>query len=214
MGSFSIWHWLIVLVIVMLIFGTKKLRNVGQDLGGAVKGFKDGMKDAGDRQAGRWRRTGPAGRWTDDRRRSEGKDQELDRHAGVAGPDRGFRAVPVVQRLILMFDIGFSELMVIGVVALLVIGPEKLPKVARTLGHLLGRAQRYVNDVKSDINREMQLDELKKLQSQVTESARSLENSVRKEYDTARSAVEEPAQAAVTELNEAAQQVTTDGCRR
>ena len=52
--------------------------------------------------------------------------------------------------------------MVIGIVALLVIGPEKLPKVARTLGHLLGRAQRYVNDVKSDINREMQLDELKK----------------------------------------------------
>ena len=46
MGSFSIWHWLVVLVIVMLIFGTKKLRNVGQDLGGAVKGFKDGMKDA------------------------------------------------------------------------------------------------------------------------------------------------------------------------
>lgn len=46
MGSFSIWHWLIVLVIVMLIFGTKKLRNVGQDLGGAVKGFKDGMKEA------------------------------------------------------------------------------------------------------------------------------------------------------------------------
>ena len=46
MGSFSIWHWLIVLVIVMLIFGTKKLRNVGGDLGGAVKGFKDGMKDA------------------------------------------------------------------------------------------------------------------------------------------------------------------------
>ncbi|WP_020202036.1 MULTISPECIES: Sec-independent protein translocase subunit TatA [Cupriavidus] len=46
MGSFSIWHWLIVLVIVMLVFGTKKLRNIGQDLGGAVKGFKDGMKDA------------------------------------------------------------------------------------------------------------------------------------------------------------------------
>ena len=45
MGSFSIWHWLIVLVIVMLVFGTKKLRNVGSDLGGAVKGFKDGMKD-------------------------------------------------------------------------------------------------------------------------------------------------------------------------
>ena len=48
MGSFSIWHWLIVLVIVLLIFGTKKLRNIGTDLGGAVKGFKDGMK--GDEQ--------------------------------------------------------------------------------------------------------------------------------------------------------------------
>jgi len=106
-----------------------------------------------------------------------------------------------------MFDIGFSELMVIGIVALLVIGPEKLPKVARTLGHLLGRAQRYVNDVKSDINREIQLDELKKLQSEVTESARSLEDSVRKEFESARAAVEVPAQAAVAELNDAAQQV-------
>ena len=46
MGSFSIWHWMIVLVIVMLVFGTKKLRNIGQDLGGAVKGFKEGMKEA------------------------------------------------------------------------------------------------------------------------------------------------------------------------
>ena len=106
-----------------------------------------------------------------------------------------------------MFDIGFSELMVIGIVALIVIGPEKLPKVARTLGHLLGRAQRYVNDVKSDINREIQLDELKKLQSEVTESARSLEDSVRKEFDSARAAVEVPAQAAAAELIDAAQQV-------
>lgn len=105
-----------------------------------------------------------------------------------------------------MFDIGFSELMVIGVVALLVIGPERLPKVARTLGHLLGRAQRYVNDVKSDINREIQLDELKKLQSQVSDSARALEDSVRQEYETARSAVETPAQAAVAELESTARQ--------
>ena len=104
-----------------------------------------------------------------------------------------------------MFDIGFSELMVIGIVALLVIGPERLPKVARTLGHLLGRAQRYVNDVKSDINREIQLDELKKLQSQVTESARALEDSVRKEYDSARSAVESPVSAAVADLQAATQ---------
>jgi sec-independent protein translocase protein TatA len=50
MGSFSIWHWLIVLLIVLLVFGTKKLRNIGQDLGGAVKGFKDGMKGSGEEQ--------------------------------------------------------------------------------------------------------------------------------------------------------------------
>lgn len=99
-----------------------------------------------------------------------------------------------------MFDVGFSELIVIGIVALIVIGPERLPKVARTVGHLLGRAQRYVNDVKADINREMQLDELKKLQSQVAESARSLEDSVRKEVDAARSVIETPAHDAVAEL--------------
>jgi sec-independent protein translocase protein TatA len=51
MGSFSIWHWLIVLVIVMLVFGTKKLRNIGTDLGGAVRGFKDGMREGGDKAA-------------------------------------------------------------------------------------------------------------------------------------------------------------------
>jgi len=49
MGSFSIWHWLVVLVIVMLIFGTKKLRNLGTDLGGAVRGFKDGMRESGEK---------------------------------------------------------------------------------------------------------------------------------------------------------------------
>ena len=77
-----------------------------------------------------------------------------------------------------MFDIGFSELLVIAVVALLVIGPEKLPKVARTAGDLFGRLQRYVNDVKADIQREVELDELKKLRSQFEDAARSVEQSV------------------------------------
>jgi sec-independent protein translocase protein TatB len=77
-----------------------------------------------------------------------------------------------------MFDIGFSEIVVIAVVALIVIGPERLPKAARTLGHLFGRLQRYVNDVKSDINREMELDELRKLQQQVTSAAQEIESSV------------------------------------
>jgi sec-independent protein translocase protein TatB len=77
-----------------------------------------------------------------------------------------------------MFDIGFSELLVIAVVALIVIGPERLPKVARTAGHLFGRLQRYVNDVKADIQREMELDELKKLRSEFEDAARSVEQSV------------------------------------
>lgn len=77
-----------------------------------------------------------------------------------------------------MFDVGFSELMVIAVVALIVIGPERLPRVARTAGHLLGRLQRYVSDVKADINREMQIEDLKKLQQQVADQAKSMESSV------------------------------------
>ena len=77
-----------------------------------------------------------------------------------------------------MFDIGFSEMLVVAVVALIVIGPERLPKVARTLGHLFGRMQRYVNDVKSDISREMELEELRKLQATVEDAARAIETSV------------------------------------
>jgi sec-independent protein translocase protein TatB len=102
-----------------------------------------------------------------------------------------------------MFDIGFSELLIIAVVALLVIGPERLPKAARTLGHLFGRMQRYVNDVKADISREVELDELRKLQTSMQDAARSLENSVSREVneteselkkitDDASSAVEPP----------------------
>jgi sec-independent protein translocase protein TatB len=77
-----------------------------------------------------------------------------------------------------MFDIGFSEVFVIAVVALIVIGPERLPRVARTLGHLFGRLQRYVAEVKADINREMELDELRKLQSTMQDAAREIEEGV------------------------------------
>lgn len=80
-----------------------------------------------------------------------------------------------------MFDIGFSELMVIAVVALIVIGPERLPKVARTVGLLFGRMQRYVNDVKADISREMALDDLRKLQANIQDTANSLEQSMKQE---------------------------------
>ena len=77
-----------------------------------------------------------------------------------------------------MFDIGFSEMMVIAVLALIVIGPERLPRVARTLGHLAGRLQRYVADVKADINREVELDELRKMRDSMQQAASSFQSSV------------------------------------
>jgi len=77
-----------------------------------------------------------------------------------------------------MFDIGASEIFVIGVVALIVIGPERLPRVAKTLGHLFGRLQRYVAEVKSDISREIELEELRNLKNTMQDAARSIEQSV------------------------------------
>lgn len=77
-----------------------------------------------------------------------------------------------------MFDVGFSEILVIAVVALIVIGPERLPKVARTLGHLFGRAQRYVNGVKADISRDMALDELRKTQQKVQQEVGAVEQAL------------------------------------
>jgi sec-independent protein translocase protein TatB len=98
-----------------------------------------------------------------------------------------------------VFDIAFSEILVIAVVALVVIGPERLPKVARTLGHMFGRLQRYVNEVKADINREMELDELRKLQSEVQSAARDLESSM----TNAAREVESGVRSVETQLNEA-----------
>lgn len=77
-----------------------------------------------------------------------------------------------------MFDFGFSEMVVVAIVGLVVLGPERLPKVARQAGQWLGKLQRYVADVKSDINRQMELDELRKLQSEVSGAARDIESSL------------------------------------
>src|SRR5688572_4238546 len=98
-----------------------------------------------------------------------------------------------------MFDIGFSELLVIAIVALIVIGPQRLPTVARTLGHLFGRMQRYVNDVKADISREMELDELKKLQSSMEDTARSMRDSLDKEVSETTGELNKVAQSAQVE---------------
>src|SRR5262249_8165734 len=77
-----------------------------------------------------------------------------------------------------MLDFGFDKMALIGAVALIVIGPEKLPRVARTVGTLLGKAQRYVNEVKEEVNRSMELDELRKMKETVESAARDVESSV------------------------------------
>lgn len=91
-----------------------------------------------------------------------------------------------------MFDISFTELMLIGVVALVVIGPERLPKVARTVGHLLGRAQRYVNDVKGDIQREVELEELRKMKQEMESAASSMKDSFSETETSLRDGLHDP----------------------
>lgn len=100
-----------------------------------------------------------------------------------------------------MFGISFTELMLIGVIALVVIGPERLPRVARTVGHLLGRAQRYVGDVKSDIQREINLDQISELKGQMEEAAKSVKTSVKDTTDTFRDPLED-ARKALKETSE------------
>ncbi len=98
-----------------------------------------------------------------------------------------------------MFDIGFSELLVIGIIALVVIGPERLPRVARTIGHLAGRLQRYVADVKADINREIELEELRKMRDSMHQAASDFQSSVHSELDKTQ-----------TDLNKTVEEVVKD----
>lgn len=102
-----------------------------------------------------------------------------------------------------MFDIGFSELLVIGVVALIVIGPERLPRVARTIGHLMGRMQRYVADVKADIDREVELEELRKMRDSVQQAATNIETSVQSELNKAETELNQAASVASGEVSPA-----------
>ena len=102
-----------------------------------------------------------------------------------------------------MFDIGFSELLVIGVVALIVIGPERLPRVARTIGHLMGRMQRYVADVKADIDREIELEELRKMRDSVQQAAATIETSVQSELTKAETELNQAAASASGEVSPA-----------
>src|SRR5574341_1831762 len=90
-----------------------------------------------------------------------------------------------------MIDFGFDKLALIGAVALIVIGPEKLPRVARTVGHLIGKAQRYVADVKAEVNRSIELEELKKMKTQFEDAAHNVEQAVSKEFNEASAGLEQ-----------------------
>ncbi len=83
-----------------------------------------------------------------------------------------------------MFDVSFSELLVIAVVALIVIGPEKLPKVARTLGALTGRMQRYVTQIKEEVNREVRFQELQQLQQEIKETATNTQDKIQRNVES------------------------------
>jgi sec-independent protein translocase protein TatB len=87
-----------------------------------------------------------------------------------------------------MMDFGLDKIALIGAVALVVIGPEKLPRVARTVGALFGKAQRYVSDVKAEVNRSIELEELKKMKTQFEDAARNVEDTVRTEVNSASAA--------------------------
>lgn len=87
-----------------------------------------------------------------------------------------------------MIDFGLDKIALIGAVALVVIGPEKLPRVARTVGALFGKAQRYVSDVKAEVNRSIELEELKKMKTQFEDAARNVEDTVRSEVNSASAA--------------------------
>ncbi len=89
-----------------------------------------------------------------------------------------------------MIDFGFDKIALIGAVALIVIGPEKLPRVARTVGHFIGKAQRYVADVKAEVNRSIELEELKKMKTEFEDAARNAHDSVSKEVHATRSSFE------------------------
>lgn len=105
-----------------------------------------------------------------------------------------------------MIDLGLDKLALIGVVALVVLGPEKMPRVARTVGNLLGRAQRYVAEVKNEVNRQMDLEELKKMKSEMETAAADVQQSIEKNVSEVSGSFEESWKEATAGLNSA----TTD----
>ena len=107
-----------------------------------------------------------------------------------------------------MLDFGFDKIALIGAVALIVIGPEKLPRVARTVGALIGKAQRYVADVKAEVNRSIELEELQKMKKQFETAATDIQSSVQREVSEASQAFESNWSGATAGLGDGAMPMT------
>ncbi len=101
-----------------------------------------------------------------------------------------------------MIDFGFDKIALVGAIALIVIGPEKLPRVARTVGHFVGKAQRYVAEVKAEVNRTIELEELQKMKQEFEATARDVKDTVEREVHEAKTAVESQWQEAQSNWND------------
>ena len=149
MDLFSPRHLIIILVVVLLVFGTKKLRTIGSDLGAAVRGFKKSMNE-GDQEQQAAQKQLP----TDAAKDAEFRETARRRHPAAPG-----RPARLTRRAFAMFDIGFSEILLIFGLTLVVLGPDKLPQVARTIGRWAGRARAMARQFRDQLrggNRQLQ----------------------------------------------------------
>jgi sec-independent protein translocase protein TatB len=174
MGSLSIWHWLIVLVIVVLVFGTKRLTSGAKDVGNAVKEFKKGMRD--------------------DEKPAQLDDQSKNESSQGAGRHGRPRDASLFTHI--MFDIGFSELFLIAIVALVVLGPERLPKAARFAGLWVRRARAQWYSVKNELENELASEELKRTVRDTRQAVadidadiRTAQAEARREFDSMQSQI-------------------------
>ena len=142
LGGISIWQLAIVLLIVVLIFGTKRLKSIGSDLGGAIKGFKKSMD-------------------TDDKPSEERQKHLENEEQDAEFPERRrTRAATPSYAVATMFDVGFQEIVLVSIIGLLVLGPQRFPKVAAEIGKWVGRARRTATQLRRQLEREIELSEV------------------------------------------------------
>ena len=172
MGSFSIWHWLIVLLVVVVDLRHQEAEEHRRRPGWRGQGLQGRRESGGDDR--RRRRAAPPCSRSAHRRPPNANTVDVEAKTKSCRWHSAGGLAPLTR----MIDFGFDKIALIGAVALIVIGPEKLPRVARTVGHLLGKAQRYVADVKAEVNRSIELEELKKMKTQFEDAARDVEKTV------------------------------------